>query len=190
MALNSLKLIAKPYFSSESAARLGVSSRMLAYYAARGRLIRVSHGVYCFPGDQDLSLLGIIREKLSAVPKGVVGMRTALRLHGLGEEVPGTIDILVPDTNVPKRKIADVAFHRVKAHLISASVNKHQGVRVTSLERTLVDLLRAGEPLAFVLNVFNEAKAKNIPIRLPLIRQLGRKLRAKAKTERFLEAVL
>jgi hypothetical protein len=65
-----------------------------------------------------------------------------------------------------------------------------RGMRVTVLERTFVDLLRAGESLSFLIAVFREAQNRKLKPSIPKIRRLGDLLHAKARTDHFLEALL
>jgi len=190
MKLNRLKRKGKTPFTTEDARKEGVTPHLLYHYVKKGLLARVSHGVYAFPESQGTDLESLISEKLAAIPQGVIGLKTALRLHGLSEELPGEIEIIVPDNNVPKRKLEDVKLYPVSSHLLRIDVKTKRGIPVTSLERTLIDLLRSGEPMSFVLEVIKEARSKRKEVSFPKLKKLGDKLRAKARVERLLEALL
>ena len=190
MKLHHLQTHYPSIFTTEEAGSLGVSPQLLQHYHNKGLIERSSHGVYRFSDTLGISLESQIKEILKAVPHGIVSHKTALRLYGLTEEAPPHIDLIVPDKNIPKRKLDDVQLHPFAAALLKNGIIYLRGIRVTSLERTLVDLLRAGEPLSFVIAAFREAQSKKLKPKLPSIRRLGVLLHAKAKTNLFLEALL
>lgn len=67
-------------------------------------------------------------------------MKSALKLYGLTEDDPPAIDLMVPESNVPKKKMEDVKLHTVADHLFKEGLTKVRGISVTSLERTIVDI--------------------------------------------------
>lgn len=191
MKLDVLKKKGKSAFTTAEASRLGISPQLLRHYLNKGLIEKSSHGVYRLAdaasyGDFEQLLL----EALKAIPQGIVGMKTALRLHGLTEELPETIDIMVPRNNIPKRKLEDISIHACPTELYKEDAIKIGKIPVTSLERTLIDLLRSGEPLSVALNAYREARAKKKAVSLPKLRKLSVLLRAKEKTAALLEAIL
>lgn len=191
MKLDLLKSKKIDLFTTAQARHEGISTNLLAHYLKKGLIERVSHGVYRIPNPgagADLELL--ILETLKAVPHGIIGYKTALRFYGLTEEVSPNIALIVPSTNVPKRKLVDVELHSVKAQLYKKSVRKIRGILVTSLERTLVDLLRTGESLSSILKICREARAKRMQLSLTKIKMLGKAFRAKKKSLNLIEALL
>lgn len=177
-------------FTTSEANALGVSSQLLRHYLLKGLIERASHGVYRFPSASGLDLESQIKELLAGVPQAIVSHKTALRLYGLTEDNPPQIDLLVSDKNIPKRKLEDVRLHPSAAGLLRYGLTNLRGIPITSLERTLVDLLRFGEPLSMVIAAFREAQAKNMKPSLTRIRKLGSLLHAKARVAILLEALL
>lgn len=190
MKLDKLRLKHPELFTTIDARSQGVSPQLLKHYLTQGLIERVSHGVYRFPSNNDISLESLIQETLKAVPQGVISHRTALRLFGLTEDAPAEIDLLVPDKNIPKRKLENVKLHPVVQRMMRHGVMTQHGIKVTCIERTLVDLLRGGEPLSLVITAFREAQNKKLKPSLAKIRRMGVLLHAKAKTDLFLKALL
>ena len=191
MKLQSLKKKGKLAFTTKEAARSGVSPQLLRHYLSKGLIEKSSHGVYRFAEPSSFaSFEQLLLEALKAVPQGVVGMKTALRLHGLTEELPESIDLIVPRTNIPKRKLVDVKLHPSPTDCYREDVLKIGAVPVTSIERTLVDLLRHGEPLSLAIRVYKEAQAKRKPVSLTKLKKLAATFRTKRKLAAFLEAIL
>ncbi len=142
--MNSVLLakLKKSPFDTAYATSMGVSGRMLSYFVEQKLLVRLTHGVYAFPEKLSLDFEDILKEKLLQAPQAVIGLKTALRLYDLTEEAPAKIDLIVPESNVPKKKMEDVKLHSVTDHLFNKGVTKIRGIPVTTLERTIVDILR------------------------------------------------
>lgn len=201
MSIESLKKIKSLYITVKRAKKEGVSARMLGHYVATKKLIRLSHGIYTFPENMRFDLEGLIIEKISVVPQGIVGLKTALRLYDLTEESPEEIDLIVPKTNVPKRKMKDVRLYQVKKELYDLETERYKKIKITpksqsfqikitKIERTIIDLLRTNEPISSVLNMIKEAQRKNIMISFSKLKELSEIFRVKAKVKKLLEALL
>lgn len=173
--------IKKPTFSVSYALKKGVSQRMLLYYLSKGVLVRLSHGVYAFPEKLEIDFESLVKEKLTQAPQGVLGMKSALKLYGLTEDDPAAIDLMVPETNVPKKKMEDVKLHTVADHLFKEGLTKVRGIPVTTLERTVVDILkRKGLPKDGRVIVL-EAQRKNIKVDFGEIERLATLFKVKSK---------
>lgn len=188
--LETLRLKYPVHFTTTEAASLQISPQLLKYFLTKGHIERASHGVYRFPNEWDMSLEFQIKEILKAVPHGIISHKTALRLYGLTEEAPAQIDLIVSDKNIPKRKLEDVCLHPLAKSLIKNGITRLNGMHITSLERTLIDLLRNGEPMSFVIATYKEAQSKKLKPSLTRLKTLGKQLHAKAKIKLFLEALL
>ncbi|HLE11037.1 MAG TPA: hypothetical protein VI754_07285 [Bacteriovoracaceae bacterium] len=139
----------------------------------------------------DTGLESIILEKLKIIPQGVIGFKTALRLYGLGEALSSEIDIIVPSSNIPKRVLEDVKLYPVPKNVHRISTKVISRIRVTSLERTLLDLMRRDEmPLSEVVVIYREAQNKKIPVSLSKMKGLSEKLYAKKVMEIFLKVII
>lgn len=190
MKLTRLKEQGLSSFSLAQARRYGVSPSLLTHYLKKGLVERISHGLYRFPEDGAIDFESLIREKLKVVPQGVIGYQTAIRLYGLTDDLPGEIDIIVPETNIPKRKLEDVALHTARTDLYKLDTKNIRDIPVTSLERTLVDILRAGGSTSQMIAIYNEARSKKLPFSLTKLKKLGVTFRAKRKVDAFIGAVL
>lgn len=88
---------------------------------------------------------------------------------------------MVPESNVPKKKMEDVKLHSVADHLFKEGLTKVRGIPVTSLERTIVDILkRKGLPKDGRV-VILEAQRKNIKIDFGEIERLSTIFKVKSK---------
>ena len=189
-SVRKLKKLRAPSFSTADARRVGVSARMLTYLVNRGEIERRAHGLYCFPGHiDDLDLHGILQGLRQIVPDAIVGLETALQLYNLTDEPTRTIHLIVSQSNAPSRKLPDVRFFRVRMPLSQFSTQKIKGSRVTTIEQTMVDLLRAGYSISEMVKIFHGAQSRRMAVDLSHLKKLGERFHVKGKVERVIEAV-
>lgn len=187
-ALNRLKKMKKRTFSTAEARRAGVTPPMLTYLVRRGAIQRRSQGLYAFAEPEDLT--ETIGEVLALVPQGIVGFAMALQLHGLTDELPDDIELLVPDRNVPKRKLTGVRLHRVRGDMKRIRTTTINGIQVTTVEQTIIDLLRAGSPLSQLIEIFRMAQRRRLAPSLTELTKIAAAFRAKGRTKVLVEALL
>jgi predicted transcriptional regulator of viral defense system len=157
---------------------------------SQGEIERRAHGLYCFPDYIDeLGLHGIIQELLKIVPDAIVGLETALQLYNLSDERTRTIHLSVSQSNAPTRKLPDVRFFRVRIPLSQFSTQKVKGSRVTTIEQTMGDLLRAGHSISEMVKVFHGAQRQRMTVDLSQLKKLGERFHVKGKVDRVIEAV-
>ena len=188
--LNILKLkFSGKIFTLKEARKYKASPQLLSYYVRKGHLKRMSQGVYAFEDSLGFDFYSVLKEKLISAPQAVVGLESALKIYGLTDEAPDVIHLIVPLSNVPKRKLQDVQFYQMKDSLYKKHIKTIEGFPVSSFERTIVDLLRFGYSTSFVLSVIEESRRKNFSFNLGKIRKIAPVYRVKGKVSRFLEAL-
>lgn len=189
-SVRKLKKLRTASFSTADARRVGVSTRMLTYLVSRGEVERRAHGLYCFPNYIDeLDLHGILQDLLKIIPDAIVGLETALQLYNLSDEPTRTIHLIVSQGNAPTRKLPDVRFFRVRMPLSQFRTQKVKGLRVTTIEQTMVDLLRAGHSISEMVKIFHGAQRQRMTVDLSQLKKLGERFHVKGKVERVIEAV-
>lgn len=188
MKFKKLKDSGKQVFTAREANKLGISRQLLWHYLKKGWIEKVSKGVYRLPEARTIDFYSLLREICAVFPRGVVGFYTALRVHEVTEELPPDIDIIVPEGKFPTRRLKDVRIHRTKGTIYKRGVVEISGFPVTSIERTIIDLLRDGESISFILNILQEARAQNKQVSLSEIKRLSPLFRVKEKVKRLLEA--
>lgn len=176
-------------FTIKEAGKYKASSQLLSYYVKQKKLKRISYGVYAFKNNMNFDFHSLLKEKLACIPQGVVGLESALKIYGLTDETPDAFHLIVPLSNVPKRKIEDVKFYRMKDNIYKKHTIDINGLPVSSLERTIIDLLRFGYSISFVLSVIADSKEKKMPIHIGKIRKLAPLYRVKGKVSRLMEVL-
>lgn len=135
-------------FTAEEARQSGFTSSVLARLAQRGRLERTSRGVYRIP-YVPINRLSQYREavlwaKSHRGPERLaLSHETALAVYGISDANPAVIHLTVPSSARLRRETPRaVALHR--DDLSGDDVVVIEGLPVTSVARTVSDLLRSG----------------------------------------------
>lgn len=181
----------KSVFSTADAKTKGITPRMLTYYVSKGLISRLSHGVYVKAGHESgIDLNSQIQQIQMLAPQCIVGRLSALKLHGLLDEEPRLIELIVPHDNVPKRTLEDTQFFSAPRKTMSFGIEKKQGISVTTLERTLIECLRTGVSLHTVRLAFEEAQRKRLKPSLSQMDKFAKLLRVQGKFKIFRETIL
>ena len=141
------------YFTTAQAASAGIDRRRLAYYAGAGRLQRIRHGIYRltqFPHSrhEDLFIAW-----LTAGPHAVISHESALLLYDLSDVLPEAIHVTVPRSASRRRPGLRIHTNDIGAD----DITQREGLPVTTVPRTIVDVALAGLSDEFVLQATREA---------------------------------
>ena len=176
-------------FTVKEASKYKVSPQLLSHYVNTNKLKRLSHGVYSFNENIGFDFHSLLKEKLASAPQAIIGLESALKIYGLTDEAPEAIHLVVPLSNVPKRKLQDVQLYRMKDNIYKKHIKTIEDIPVSSLERTIIDLLRFGYSISFVLSVLRESKKKKIPFSIGKIKKMASVYRVKGKISLLLEVL-
>ena len=129
-------------FTTAQARAVGVSRRMLTHHAASGLLERRSHGIYRlthFPEQRFTDLVEIV---LWAGADAAISHESALAVYDLADVMPTATNVTLPRRFRGRR--TGVIVHM--RELDDADRTVRDAVRVTSVERTILDVARDGDP--------------------------------------------
>jgi hypothetical protein len=130
-------------FSRAQAAGLGIDDCMLWRALTAGRITQEAEGVYGFPGWPDSWFRRLWRAYLATGPHAVVSFETAAALHGLTGFLRGRIVLTTPHGDHHWHGLCEV---RQRTDLSPDHVVVIQGLRVTTVVRTLFDLSATARP--------------------------------------------
>jgi hypothetical protein len=116
--------------------RLGVSRRTVTEMVRRGDLCRIFPGVY-HSASVELGPLQIMTAICLRNPAAIIAFVTAGELHGVRGMRRPTIHVLVPHGHSPTMR--GVVVHRCRDVAESDIVVRADGIRLTSVARTLFD---------------------------------------------------
>lgn len=131
--------------TSKEARAAGIQDSVLVRLAQRGRLERMTRGVYRiahYPTDRLAQYReAVLWAKASQGPECVaLSHETALLLYGISDANPSRVNLTVPMAARLRRKCPDwVAIHR--ANLTPEEIGEHEGLPVTKVSRSVMDVL-------------------------------------------------
>jgi len=141
------------YFTASQAAEAGYSRSLLAHHAASGNLERVDHGIYRLRRFPESSHADLVVASLRTGEASAVSHDSALVLWGLSDVLPSQVHVTVPRT--ASRRRPGLKLHT--GALSDDDVTEREGVRVTSVERTIADVARSGLSDDLILQAIGEA---------------------------------
>lgn len=141
------------YITTAQAEAAGVDRRRLSYYAHTGRVQRIRRGIYRltqFPHSrhEDLFIAW-----LAAGSDAVISHESALLLYDLSDVLPAAIHVTVPRTASRRQPGLRLHTNRIGAD----DITQREGLPVTTVPRTIVDVALAGLSNEFVLQAAREA---------------------------------
>lgn len=128
------------YFSSKQAEKVGYSRPNLLYQTKRGKFTRIASGVYRITLFPNSSFEDLFIALLKSGDRAVVSHDSALSVYDLSDSLTGEIHITIPRSTSRRRK-------GVKYHTKSISEDEksiYQGLRITVVPRTIIDLVESG----------------------------------------------
>jgi predicted transcriptional regulator of viral defense system len=113
----------------------------LAKLADRGRLTRITQGLYRFPAEVvPVTPLGSYMEAvLWPGRRGVLSHATALDLYGLSDVNPTKVHVTLPPRYYPRRKETPAVYRFHHARLDPAEIQHHEGIPIVTPERAIRD---------------------------------------------------
>ena len=120
----------------------GLPTVVLTRLVAAGKLERVARGVYSMPG-RAVSEHRSLAEAALRVPKGVVCLLSALRMHGIGTQAPFEVWMAIPP-NAPTPRIDQPALRVVR--MSGAALT--EGVELVEIDGVQVPVFSAAKTVA------------------------------------------
>ena len=149
-------------FTSEQARQLGFTDSVLARLAQRGRLERTARGVYRIPYIP-LNRFSQYREAVlwAKAHRGPINIalshETALVAYGISDANPAAIHLTVPG-NARLRREVPKALTLHHADLAPHEISIVEGLPLTTIARTVGDLLESGGRVDFVRQAIVDAR--------------------------------
>jgi len=174
------------YFTAAQALGVGYSYPAQGYHTHRGNWLRVDRGIYRLPEWPIESREDLVRWTLWSRGRAVVSHETALSVHELGDVNPAKVHLTVPSNF--RQVDPGVVLHR--GELSNVDVEEHNGYRVTTPLRSLLDVASGGLDLDQFARAITEALERGITTRRALLAradELG--VKAALQIERALQEV-
>jgi len=153
-------------FTSKEARSLGIQDSVLVRLRQRGRLERMSRGV-CRIAQYPAERLAQYREAIlwaqaSNGPEDIaLSHESALLLYGISDVNPSRVNLTVPESARMRRVHPKlITIHR--ANLATEDIQMHEGMPVTTVERSILDVLAANHRTDFALQAITDALRKRL----------------------------
>lgn len=177
--------------TASQARALGIMDSVLARLTQRGKLERVARGVYripYFPADR-LSQYreAVLWARASQGPEEVaLSHETALGVYGISDVNPSRVHITVPkEARLRRRKPKWIVIHR--GDLRPSEVATHEGLPVTSVAKSVLDVVHATGRLGLARQAIKDARKEGY-ITAAEVNRLTRQLNQQAHRARIQEA--
>ncbi|MBL8143776.1 MAG: type IV toxin-antitoxin system AbiEi family antitoxin domain-containing protein [Acidobacteria bacterium] len=136
----------KGIFRLKEAKALGLHPEQVRRLTQAGHLTRLGRGLYATAGTAPTEH-HTLAEVAKRVPKGIVCLLTALRVHGLGTQHPREVWLAVDRrAAIPRIDVSPVRVVRISGAALMSGIDTHRiegvAVRVTSPARTVVDCFK------------------------------------------------
>jgi predicted transcriptional regulator of viral defense system len=132
------------YFSARQATAASVSRQALSHHAREGgSVIRVRRGLYRlrdFPSSQREHLVAEWLDTGQPID-AVLSHETAAELHDLTDLIPSTVHMTASRRNTGRRVPHGVKLHFVTDGVPADERTERNGIPLTTVERTIVDLV-------------------------------------------------
>ncbi|OGO60080.1 MAG: hypothetical protein A2032_03545, partial [Chloroflexi bacterium RBG_19FT_COMBO_49_13] len=171
------------YFTALQAGKAGFSWERLSANVQSGRFQRVAHGIYRlkhFPASPYEDLFVAF---LRAGPSSVISHDSALAIYELSDVLPGEVHLIVP-TNASRRR-KNIRQHR--NHLSPDEISMRNGLPITTVERTIRDIISAGVAEEQVRLAIHQALQRGLTDREKLLHQARG---AKGRVEIMMRGIL
>jgi predicted transcriptional regulator of viral defense system len=148
--------------SSSQARIAGIADSVLVRMVQRGRLERVARGVYRmphFPTDRFSQYREAVLWAQASRGPGSVALshETALVVYGISDANPASVHLTVPKTaRFRREKPKGIALH--SAELREGDIQTIEALPVTTIPKTISDLLEAGARADLVRQAISDAK--------------------------------
>ena len=146
---------------SKEARALGIKDSVLVRLAQRGRLERMTRGVYRiaqYPADRLAQYReAILWARASQGPEQVaLSHETALMVYGISDVNPSRVHLTVPvSARLRRERPRWIAVHR--AILSPVEIQTYEGIPVTTVERSILDTLAANQRPEMALHAIADA---------------------------------
>ena len=171
--------------TADHARQAGFTDSVLARLVQRGRIERTSRGVYRIPyltpGRFSQYREAVLWAKANRGPEQVaISHATALAAFEISDANPSSIHITVPKTaRLRRQKPRGIVVHR--EDLRPQDITVHEGIPLTTISKTVADLLKAGERIDLVRQAISDARREGF-IGVPEAKQLQRRVLEHLKT--------
>lgn len=165
--------------TADHARQAGFTDSVLARLVQRGRIERTSRGVYrvplITPGRFAQYREAVLWAKANRGPERVaISHTTALAAYEISDANPHSIHVTVPRAaRLRRQKPKGIVVHH--EDLMTEDITVHEGMPITTIAKTVADLLKSGERIDLIRQAISDARREGL-IQTSEARQLRRRV--------------
>jgi predicted transcriptional regulator of viral defense system len=165
--------------TADHARQAGFTDSVLARLVQRGRIERTSRGVYrvpyLTPGRFSQYREAVLWARANRGPAQVaISHATALAAYEISDANPHLIHMTVPRAaRLRRQKPKGIVVHH--EDLMTEEITVHEGMPITTIAKTVADLLKSGERIDLIRQAISDARRGGF-IQASEARQLRRRL--------------
>jgi predicted transcriptional regulator of viral defense system len=153
-------------FTSKEARSLGIQDSVLVRLRQRGRLERMSRGVYRiahYPAERLAQYReAVLWARASNGPERIaLSHETALLLYGISDVNPPRVNLTVP-ASARMRRVHPKWIELHRANLATEDIQLNEGMPVTTVERSILDVLATTRRSDFARQAIADALRKRL----------------------------
>jgi predicted transcriptional regulator of viral defense system len=152
------------HFSARQARSAGFTYPLLTYYTKVGEFERVAQGIYRLSRFPEMPHADLYIAWLRTGPNPVISHDSALGLYDLSDILPSEIHITVPRHASERRRGIRLHTNRLSPD----EVTWRAGLPVTTVPRTIADVIRSGLPREQAERAIREALDRGLVTRQTL----------------------
>lgn len=153
------------YFTTAQSEQFGFSRPLLTYHVRAGNFTRVAHSIYRLVRFPSSPFEDLFIALLRTGPNSVISHESALSIYALSDIIPGEIHITVPRTASRRRRGIRLHTNRLNPE----DITWREGLKVTTVPRTIADVAAAGLAKEFVDQAIQEAIQRGLTDRDALL---------------------
>ncbi len=146
------------FFTALQAHAAGFTRQLVAHHISSGQFRRVKRGIYRLARFPQSRYADLFVAWLQTGPHSVISHESALALYELTDLIPGAVHVTVPRT--ASRRRSGIRLHT--GHLAPDEITRREGLPVTTVERTIADLITGGWPEEIIRQAIHEALGQGL----------------------------
>lgn len=177
------------YFTAAQARACGYSGQLLRYHARTGHMPRIGRGVYRLAEYPSSPTEDVMASWLRAGGHpGVVSHESAMEILRLSDVIPYAVHITIPRSRRYRTAPPGVALHTASRPPARSELVTIDGLPVTSVARTILDVAEAGlSPEQVIAAVCEAVRRGTVESETLLVSAQGRPERVRLLVKRALQ---
>ncbi len=171
------------YFTTKQAQEAGYSRERLSKLRARGQFKGIHYGVYRLTHFPETRFEDLHIASLRTGPHSVISHDSALAVYDLSDVLPTQTHIIMPRTGSRRREGIQLHTHKLQED----EITQREGLRITTVERTIADVILSGVSFQHIQQAIREALQRGLTTEKKMRKQAERR---KGRVEKYISEIL